>query len=189
MPDPNDVLAEDPVLDPVVEAHGPIQVEPADDLFARFARSIVRQQISMDAADAIEQRLDATIELTPAGVLAAEESTLRDVGLSGQKTAYLTNVAEAFDRNGYDRAYFDGMEDDAVIDELTAIRGVGPWTAKMFLLFCLGRPDVFPVEDLGIRKGMTSLYGEMDRESMTEHADDWRPYRSYASCYLWKVAD
>jgi DNA-3-methyladenine glycosylase II len=81
------------------------------------------------------------------------------------------------------------MDDDAVIDELTSITGVGDWTARMQLLFSLGRPDVFPVGDLGIRKGMRALYGDIDRETMVERAKRWAPYRSYASLYLWRIEE
>ena len=189
MTDPNEILAADPVLGPVVDEHGPVQVAPADDLFARFVTSIIRQQLSMDAADTIRDRLIEQVELTPEGVLAAEPETLRSAGLSGQKTAYLRNVATAFQEQAYDRSTFDGVADEAVIDELTDITGVGAWTAKMFLLFCLGRPDVFPVEDLGIRKGMQELYGEIRRQAMVEQASRWQPYRSYASLYCWKLSD
>lgn len=81
------------------------------------------------------------------------------------------------------------MSDEEVIEELTDIHGVGEWTANMFLIFVLGREDVFPVGDLGIRKAMEELYGEMSRSEMREKAEDWRPYRSLASLYLWRVVD
>jgi DNA-3-methyladenine glycosylase II len=81
------------------------------------------------------------------------------------------------------------MDDEAVVDELTSITGVGTWTARMQLLFSFGRPDVFPVGDLGIRKGMRTLYGDLSREEMVETAEAWRPYRSYASLYLWRVTE
>ena len=142
------------------------------------------------SADAIEERLFDAVEVTPAGVLAADEATLRDAGLSRQKVSYVRNIAEAFDEHGYSRASFEGMDDDAVVAELTSISGVGPWTAKMQLLFSLGRPDVFPVEDLGIRNAVAAVCDEtLDRAEMVDRAEQWRPYRSYASLYLWRAVD
>jgi DNA-3-methyladenine glycosylase II len=142
----------------------------------------------MAAADAIEKRLFDAVEVSPEGLLTAEESTLREAGLSRQKVEYVRAVARAWRERGYDRAYFEGMDDDAVVAELTEIHGVGDWTAKMFLLFALGREDVFPVEDLGVRRGMEQVCGrEMTRGEVRERAEAWRPYRSYASRYLWRA--
>nr|WP_240137581.1 DNA-3-methyladenine glycosylase 2 family protein [Salinigranum salinum] len=173
----------------LIDEHGELGIEPAEDLFARLVTSILRQQVSMASAAATRERLVAAVELTPEGVLAADESTLKDAGLSRQKTRYVKNVAEAFLENGYAHESFRGMDDEAVVDELTSITGVGRWTAEMQLLFSLGRPDVFPVGDLGIRKGMRTLYGDLSREEMVEMAEPWRPYRSYASLYLWRVKE
>ncbi|WP_049935723.1 DNA-3-methyladenine glycosylase family protein [Haloplanus natans] len=184
-----DALRTDPDLGPLIERHGRLSVEPADDFFARFVVSILRQQVSMASAEATRDRLFEAVEVTPDGILIADDDTLRGAGLSRQKTRYVNNVAEAFRDRGYTAAHFEGTDDDAVIDELTSITGVGTWTAKMQLLFSLGRPDVFPVGDLGIRKGMRTLYGDIDRERMVETAERWAPYRSYASLYLWRVEE
>ena len=185
-----DALAADDALAPLVEAHGPLALEPAEDIFERLVVSILRQQVSMDAAAAIRERLFESVDVTPSGILAAESETLRAAGLSDAKVEYVSAAAEVFERREYDRSSFEGMETDAVIDELSDIRGVGPWTGKMFCLFCLGRPDVFPVEDLGVRKGMqTVIDPEMSRSQMVTHATRWKPYRSYASLYLWRATD
>lgn len=181
-------LRTDPDLGPLVEEHGPLGLAPAENPFRRLVVSLTRQQVSMAAADAIEKRLFDAVEVSPEGLLAAEESTLREAGLSRQKVEYVRAVARAWRERGYDRASFEGMDDDAVTAELTDVHGVGTWTAKMFLLFALGRQDVFPVEDLGVRRGMEQVCGrEMTRGEMRERAEAWRPYRSYASRYLWRA--
>ncbi|WP_049987146.1 DNA-3-methyladenine glycosylase family protein [Halobellus rufus] len=181
----------DPELGSLVDEHGELPIGTAEDEFERFVVAIVNQQLSVESAAAIRERLFDRIEVTPAGVREADESTLRDVGLSGQKIEYVRNVADAFEDGDLTREGLDGVADETVIDRLTDIRGVGVWTGKMYLISVLGRPDVFPVEDLGIRKGMAELYGfeEDDREGMVDHAERWRPYRSYASRYLWRVVD
>jgi DNA-3-methyladenine glycosylase II len=176
-------------LAPLVETHGELTVEPADDFFERFVTSIVSQQVSTASARAIEERLFEAVEVTPDGILTADESVLRDAGLSGQKTRYVRNVAEAFREHGYSQAYFAEMDDETGVAELTEVTGVGEWTAEMQLMFSLGREDVFPVGDLGIRKGMRALYGDLSRAEMVERSEAWAPYRSYASRYLWRLTD
>lgn len=183
-------LAADSSLSPLIEEHGTLELEPAPDLFERLVVSLVRQQVSMDAAAAIRERLFASVTVTPAGILDAEMATLREAGLSAAKVEYVRAVASAFEERGYDRDYFADMSDEAVRSELTDIRGIGPWTAKMFLMFCLARPDVFPVEDLGIRKGMHAVCDEsLTRAEMVDRARSWEPYRSYASLYLWRAVE
>ncbi|MFC7071338.1 DNA-3-methyladenine glycosylase family protein [Halobaculum lipolyticum] len=183
-------LREDDLLGPVIERHGPLTIEPAEDPFERLVVSILRQQVSMASAEATRDRLFAAVEVTPDGLLAAEEATLKDAGLSRQKTRYVRNVAAAFREHGWDRDAFAAMSDDEVREALTAITGVGEWTANMQLLFTLARPDVFPVGDLGVRKGMEELFGrEMTRAEMVEAAARWAPYRSYASLYLWRAKE
>ncbi|MFB6089464.1 MAG: DNA-3-methyladenine glycosylase [Halobellus sp.] len=181
----------DPKLGPLVDRHGDLQIGTADDEFERLVVAIVNQQLSTDSAAAIRERLFDRVEVTPSGVLAADEATLRDVGLSRQKVEYVRSVAEAFRERDLTREGLADRDDEAVVATLTEIRGVGTWTAKMYLIFVLGRPDVFPIEDLGIRAGMAELYGfaDDDRAGMVEHAERWRPYRSYASRYLWRAVD
>jgi DNA-3-methyladenine glycosylase II len=151
--------------------------------------SVLRQQVSMGAAGAIRERLFDRIEVTPAGVLAADADAMRDAGVSAAKVEYLRAVAERWQDEGYTRASFATMGDEAVRAELTAIRGVGDWTADMFLMFGLGRADVFPVGDLGIRKAMAHHFDVETRGEMVERAEPWRPYRSYASLHLWRDGD
>lgn len=188
--DAHDRLREDPELAPLLAEHGELVLERAEDPFARLVVAVCNQQLSQASAAAIEERLFDRFDVTPATMLAADEEALRDVGLSGQKVAYVRNIASAFDGD-LSVAALESMTDDEVREALTAITGVGPWTADMFLVFVLAREDVFPVGDLGIRKGMAALYGfdVDDRAGMREHAERWSPYRSYASRYLWRAYD
>jgi DNA-3-methyladenine glycosylase II len=190
MTDPNAFLREDPAMVRLVDEHGPVRVEPHPDPFERLVTSIVNQQLSSQSAAAIHGRLSDQFELTPAALLAADEAALRETGLSGSKVDYIRSVAQAFQDGGIDPVRFESMDDEAVIDTLTDVRGVGVWTAKMFLMFVLAREDVFPVEDLGIRRGMEALFGDgIDRSWMVDRAGEWAPYRTYASRYLWRAVD
>lgn len=180
----------DPTLGRLVERYGPKQLTPADDFFKRFVQSILRQQISMAAADTIFERLRTEIRIDPESIAHTDEATLTGCGLSQRKATTIRAVAEAFQSRGWSRSYFSGVDDAAVVNELTTVSGVGVWTAKMQLLFSLARQDVFPVEDLGVRQSMQQLYAdEMTRAEMYSTAEAWRPYRSLATLYLWEVVD
>ncbi|MFB6104954.1 MAG: DNA-3-methyladenine glycosylase [Halobacteriaceae archaeon] len=185
-----ETLRTDSDLGPIVEDHGRLSLDPAEDLFQRLVTSIVRQQVSMASAEAIRDRLFDTVEVTPSGILATDPETLRDVGLSQQKTRYLQDAARTFQAEGYDRETLARLSNDAVRDRLIDITGVGDWTVDMQLMFALGREDVFPVGDLGIRTGMHAIVDpDLTCEEMVAHAERWRPYRSYAALYLWRVTD
>ncbi|WP_276260777.1 DNA-3-methyladenine glycosylase family protein [Haloglomus litoreum] len=183
--DPHTHLARDEVLAPLVEGYGPLELDPAGDPFERLVVSLVNQQLSSASAAAIRERLFDRFDVTPAGMLAADEAALRDVGLSGQKIDYVRSAARAAQEGRLDGDRFAAMDDAAVVADLTDIRGVGDWTGKMFAMFVLGREDVFPVEDLGIRRAMESLCGDLSRAEMRQRAEPWRPFRSYAALYLW----
>ncbi len=121
-------------------------------------------------------------------MLAADEAALRDAGLSGRKVEYVRNAARAFQENDYTRAGLAGHSDAAVVDLLTEIKGIGEWTARMYLLFVLERPDVLPLGDLAVRRGIEELYAggdELTRAEMREIAEPWQPYRSAATRYIW----
>ena len=189
-PPPYTYLSSDQFIGPTVRSIGPLDHRQADDFFQRFVTSILRQQISMAAADAILERLEAAHELEPAPIAETDPESLTDTGLSRRKAETVVRIATAFERRGWSQASFAGAADEDILGELTSIRGVGPWTAKMQLMFALGRPDVFPVEDLGIRHGMTKLAGgELSRAEMRALARRWRPYRTIASMYLWGSED
>ena len=184
----HEALRTDAVLGPVVERHGPLSLSPAEDLFERLVVSVLRQQVSMAAAAATRERLVDRVEVTPEGVLAADRATLRDAGLSRRKARSLHEAAATFRDRGWDRETFADRSNEEVVAALTGITGVGEWTARMQLIFALGRPDVFPVGDLGIRKAMRTLHGEeLTRDGMVAAAKRWAPYRSYASLHLWRL--
>lgn len=188
-------LREDEYLGPIVEQVGPRSLDPESDAFVRLVTAIIRQQVSMASAAATRERLFEAVEITPEGIRAADDDVLRDAGLSRQKTRYVNEIADAFHEHGWTREEFMAMENDEARDILTDITGVGPWTAEMFLLFVLGRPDVLPVGDLGVRNGLQTLRShhgedpELTRGEMTAFAERWRPYRSYAALYLWQVEE
>jgi DNA-3-methyladenine glycosylase II len=182
-------LRQDPTMADLVAQHGYLALEPAADPFRRLVRSIGRQQVSMAAARATWERLTDRFEVTPAEMRSAEPAALQAVGLSEAKSEYVRAVAAAFAEDGWSRSAFADQRDEAVIDQVTEVRGIGPWTAKMFLLFGLGREDVFPVEDLGVRQAMDALYDVETRAEMRERAQPWAPYRSVAALYLWRHAE
>lgn len=190
-----DQLRADEYLGPIVDEVGPLSLDPAEDAFERLISSILSQQVSVASATATRERLFDAIEVTPEGIRAADDETLRDAGLSRQKTRYVNEIADAFHEHGWTRDDFAAMDEDEVRETLTGITGVGPWTAAMFLLFVLARPDVFPVGDLGVREGLKTIvehHGEdpeMTRGEMTEFAERWAPVRSYAALYLWQVEE
>ncbi|TKX78679.1 DNA-3-methyladenine glycosylase 2 family protein [Halorubrum sp. SD626R] len=187
-----ETLRADPTMASLVDRHGPLTVEPATDEFARLCTSIVNQQLSTASATAIHDRfldrLDG--EVTPERVLAADEEHLRETGLSGTKVEYLRSAARAFrdDDRDLTREGFADATDDEVVEALTAVRGIGEWTARMHLIFALGREDVLPLGDLAVRKGIAQVYADgddLDRTAMREIAETWRPYRSYGTRYIW----
>ena len=185
-------LCEDPTMATLVDRHGPLDVAAADDEFARLCTSIVNQQLSTASAAAIHERFVGVLggDPTPDRVLPADEAALREAGLSGTKVEYLRNVAVAFhdDERDFTREALAGVSDEVVVDRLTAIKGVGEWTARMYLIFALGREDVLPLGDLAVRKGIERVYNDgesLSRTEMREIGEAWRPYRSYGTRYVW----
>ena len=189
-PDVESVLREDPVLAELVDRHGALAVTPAENPFRRLCTSIINQQLSTASAEAIRERTFAVLdgEVTPRSVLAADETRLREAGLSDSKVEYLQNAAEAFHERDLTASGLSDASDEEAIAALTRIRGIGEWTARMYLIFVLGREDVLPLSDLAVRRGIEELYadgGAMSREEMREIAAAWRPYRSYGTRYVW----
>jgi DNA-3-methyladenine glycosylase II len=163
------------------------------DAFQTLARAIVGQQISVKAAQAVWNRLQAQVGVVaPAGILANDSARLRECGLSRQKALYLGDLARHFASGSLDPRLWPGLDDEALIVELTRVKGIGRWTAEMFLIFYLARPDVLPLDDLGLQRAMRLHYGRgrpLTRARMRRIAGDWAPWRSVATWYLWRSLD
>jgi len=182
----------DPGLKEIITRVGPCLLEPREDRFGTLVRAIVGQQISAKAAAAIDQRLRTLGGAThhPERLKALGEEAIRTAGLSGVKARYVLNLAEAVASGEVPIDQFDeSWTDEEIVTSLVSIKGIGVWTAEMFLMFSLCRPDVLPVGDLGIWAGLRLLHGLDDPPKPVEcHAlaEHWRPYRTVACWYLWK---
>jgi DNA-3-methyladenine glycosylase II len=182
----------DAVLKQLIQAVGSCTLRYEPNRFASLARSIISQQISTKAALAIRTRLEQTLDgegLNAAGILKLSDEALRGAGLSASKMKSLRDLAEHVHQERVQLETIHSLEDEAVIEALIPIRGIGRWTAQMFLIFSLGRLDVLPVDDLGLRAGVRDLYGLKalpDKQRLTTLAEPWRPYRSIATWYLWR---
>ncbi|SNZ02363.1 DNA-3-methyladenine glycosylase II [Natronoarchaeum philippinense] len=187
------VLQSDSVMADLIDRHGPLDMTPADNEFRRLVVSILNQQLSTASARAVRERAFDVLDgqVTPDTVLSADQDALREAGLSDSKVEYVRNCAQAFQERDLTRGALDEYGDDAVIDLLTEIRGVGEWTARMYLIFALGREDVLPLGDLAVRRGIDELYGDGDasmaRSEMRAIAESWRPYRSVGTRYVWQA--
>ena len=163
-----------------------------DEAYGALVRTIVGQQLSMQAARTIYARLVALFgdnPPTPAELLAAEEAALRAAGLSRQKIRYLRDLAARVERRELDLDTLHQLPDEEVSARITAVKGIGQWSADMFLMFHLRRPDVLPVGDLGIRRAVEKVYGLPglpDADDLRALAEPWQPWRSLACLYLWK---
>jgi len=184
-------LRKDPVLFDIIEMVGEFKLKKKSQHFAVLVESIISQQLATSAADAIFKRFKGLYPKFPtaAEVLGTRKSKLRTVGLSGMKVEYLKDLAKHVETGRLDMKKISKMSDEDVIANLTQVKGIGRWTAEMFLIFSLGRMDVFPVGDLGLRRGVQIAFSlkEMPKPKETEKfGDRWRPYRSVATWYLWK---
>jgi DNA-3-methyladenine glycosylase II len=182
----------DPVLRDLMRAHGPcgLQARQHTDPFKALIRAIVGQQLSTKAAATIFSRFEALFDSfpTPAQVIAVSDERLRSVGLSGQKTAYLRDLCRRIEDGSLPLDALDHLDDESVVERLTQVKGIGRWTAEMFLIFRLLRPDVLPVGDLGIVKAVQRAYKLRKAptpDRLTRIGEAWRPYRSVACWYLW----
>ena len=180
----------------LLNAFDPPKLKVEKNYFWSLCRSIIYQQISGKAAKTIADRFlalfSSDINIKPVEVLDMDINEFCGVGLSRQKAGYIKNIAEAFEKKIIDEKIIIKCNDAEIIKMLTQIKGVGIWTAEMFLIFTLRRPDVFPVTDLGVQKGFQIFYS-LDElptiDNMNEISENWRPYRSIMALYLWYVVE
>ena len=185
----------DPVMARLIDHVGECRLKRAPSHFLSLVEAVVWQQLSFKAAITIHSRmLDAlgTQRPVPEDFLRTSTRVLRGTGLSGRKVEYLKGIADYFHSGAFPRRRLRTMNDDEIVAELTRVRGIGPWSAEMFLIFALNRLDVFPIDDLGLRNAIRNVYGlrmtPSDRR-LDNLSEPWRPYRTIASWYLWAGAD
>ena len=190
------VRRRDPVLKRLTDAIGPFDLEAKRGAFKSLARAIFFQQLAGPAARAIMVRVLVALKTDeenwyePKHFLKATDEELSAAGLSRQKMAYLRDLADKFHSGSLNEHEFEDLDDEDVIKRVTEVKGIGRWTAEMFLMFSLGRPDILPVDDLGVRNGMRIAYKleEMPKaDKMREIAEPWAPYRSVGTWYMWRA--
>jgi DNA-3-methyladenine glycosylase II len=187
----------DRVLKKLIPQFGGARLQSRGDAFTTLARSIVGQQISVKAAQSVWDRFAALVgghatHLVPTDVLALSVEALRGAGLSARKAEYLLDLSRHFEAGSVHPGQWQQMDDEAIIKELIDIRGIGRWTAEMFLIFHLMRPNVLPLDDLGLLKGISVNYfsGEpVSRAEARELGEAWAPFRSVATWYIWRSLD
>ena len=183
----------DPVLASIIRAHPRIALSRRGEPFVTLARAIVGQQITVKASQCIWERLIAAAPaVAPRQVIALDPAALRGCGLSERKSEYLLDLARHFASGALDPSCWAGMDDDALIADLVKVRGIGRWTAQMFLIFNLLRPDVLPLDDLGLQRAISLHYcagRKASRARMKKLGALWSPWRSVATWYLWRSLD
>ena len=183
----------DPVMAAIIKRHPKVFMVRRGEAFMTLARAICGQQISVKAAQSVWNRVcDCVGEITPQNVLQRKRPQLRACGLSDRKTEYIADLAQHFADGKIHEKRWPDMDDEAIIAELTDVRGIGRWTAEMFLMFNLLRPDVFPLDDLGLQKGIRVGYfkgRKVSLRTMKRLGETWRPWRTVASWYLWRSLD
>lgn len=190
----NHLKKSDPVLGAIIQRVGPYRMQYRDPVFHSVARAIAYQQLNGKAAGKIFNRLVALAgdPLTPEGILKLTDSQMRGAGLSKQKTCYLRDLATRTQNGELDFSGLPNLPDEGVIERLTRVKGIGDWTAHMFLIFSLRRPNVLPTGDFAVRMAMKKHYGKRKpptAKQMEKIAKCWEPYRSVACWYLWRSLD
>jgi DNA-3-methyladenine glycosylase II len=185
--------AADPVMAGLIVQYRGLTLASRGDAFQTLARSIVGQQISVKAAQSVWERFVAEVGVVePRRVLRKSVARLRGCGLSGQKVNYLRDLSARFAQGAIDVSRWHAMDDEALIDELTEVKGIGRWTAEMFLIFYLTRPDVFPLADIGLQRAMQLHYNrgrKLSERRIAALGRLWSPWRSVATWYLWRSLD
>ena len=189
-----ELMKQDRILKKLIPKYGSGFLMTRGDAFNTLARSIVGQQISVAAAQSVWNKVLIALKkkVSPKNILALSVEELRAAGLSGRKVEYIRDLAEHFDSGRLHANQWRGMEDEAIIKELSAIRGIGRWTAEMFLIFNMVRPDILPLDDVGLIKAISLNYfsGEpVSRHEAREVAANWAPWRTVATWYMWRSID
>ncbi|MBT6413956.1 MAG: DNA-3-methyladenine glycosylase 2 family protein [Candidatus Marinimicrobia bacterium] len=186
----------DPEMAPLLDAFQMEDLQPETDFYRSLTRAIIYQQLSGKAAKTISDRFVALYKEkkypSPKDVLKTDPEILRSVGLSNAKAKYIKNISEAFLDGSVDHQNLGSLSDDDIMNQLVSIKGVGPWTAQMFLMFTLNRPDIFPTGDLGVQKGFQQYFKLKELPSpkiMEKRSQKWKPHRTVASLFFWKVVD
>ena len=187
-----ELCVKDPVLAKVIKKFPEPILTSKGDLFSTLIRSIVGQQISVLAADAVWGRFSALVgEISPELILKPTPEALKNCGLSARKVEYIRGISETWTKE-YAEIDWEILSDDEVKRKLIALRGVGPWTAEMILMFSLLRPDIFPIDDIGAIRAIENIYngGEvMSKEDLLDQAENWAPWRTVATWFLWRTID
>lgn len=188
-----EIAARDAVLKKLITKFKSLALGSRGDAFATLARAIVGQQISVKAAQSVWNRLTADLAaVSPATIVRAEAARLRGCGLSSRKVIYLQELAAHFHSGALAVDNWSQLDDEALIDELTQVKGIGRWTAEMFLIFYMARPDVLPLDDIGLQRAMSLHYNQgrpLSRLKMRRIGGTWAPWRSVATWYLWRSLD
>jgi DNA-3-methyladenine glycosylase II len=190
-------LLKDRHLSSLVKKHGPCRIAPSkvEDYFMDLVESIVEQQLSGKAADTIFRRLKTGVgagrgRISPTHIIGFPDKKIRGFGLSWAKVKYIKDLSEKVDGGELNLKTINTLSDEEVITELIKVKGIGRWTAEMFLMFSLTRPDIFPVDDLGIRKGLKVVTKkDFSAEKMLAFSTRWKPYRTIASWYIWRALE
>lgn len=188
-----ELTTRDPVLKTLILAYTGLTLVSRGDAFSTLARSIVGQQISVKAAESVWKKLISQIqEPTPIAISKTDYTALRNCGLSGRKVEYLQDLARQFLSGEVNAATWHDMDDELLIRDLVKIKGIGRWTAEMFMIFYLLRPNVLPLDDIGLQRAISLHYKQnqpISRSEIQELAKIWEPWRSVATWYLWRSLD
>jgi len=181
----------DIILSRIINKFDDLELISRGDIFFTLIRSIIGQQISVKAASTVWSRFTEKVgEITPENILSVDFEDLRSCGLSQKKTEYVIGISESW--HEYSLFDWNKMDDEEVIEKLIKLRGVGKWTAEMILIFTLLRPDVFPIGDIGMIRGIEKSYNSgvrMSNDELYALSEKWKPWRTVACCYMWRTVD
>ncbi len=187
-----ELCEKDTILAKVINKYPEPILTSKGDMFSTLIRSIIGQQISVYAADAVWGRfIELVGELSPEKILEQTSESLRNCGLSNRKVEYICGIAETWTQE-YAELDWQDMSDEEVKSKLIALRGVGPWTAEMILMFTLLRPDIFPIDDIGAIRAIENMYNGgavMNKQELLDRAKSWAPWRTVATWFLWRTID